>query len=645
MARYRYRPLPKTSGAATIRVVTIHPGCGDIVISLQTESFTPHGHPQYEALSYVWGSRKSLNKIYVGTSDRATLRITRNLQIALKHLRYQDRNRLMWIDALCIDQSRKVEKGPQVALMGQIFECASRVVVWLGAEQNRSNIAMERLAYFGSQIDVDWGGLHKISPAAISKHVDHRIADPNSSLPMSTDQAIAVNHLLHRPWFDRLWIRQEIFVAEHRAVVCCGSFPLVEWSVFRKAIRLFYSKQPEPGKAVYFLRDRLNAIIGFIFQMRHTDLMSLRGSFDNALCSDPRDRIYGVRALLFKDQQDLCGTPDYTKSTVYVYSNIVRKYIETLPHGLTILRQCQLFERFPPWSGPSWVPDWSTKVNFQKRHNTFASSQLRGWHTFPSPRILRVLGVSRTTVQDIRSIPRLDPHDWGLGSAFLRSLVDSSSSNTPYPSGCTFIQAPSRTIVGGAIADFVYVQDGNYPTSRMAEETLKGILLGVPLKEEDYRVGTNAQRFFKRMDWGSSGNTFLWGSNGYIGVGPPTTKIGDEIFVIVGCQQPLILRRHPCRESGYFIVGECYVEGCARAEPLLGSLPNDIGLSVRAGKKWCFRDLRSSELINEDPRLEDLEVDLGEFRAQLAGDLQATLSVAPDVLLRRIAGLRYIDLV
>ncbi|KAF3769358.1 heterokaryon incompatibility, partial [Cryphonectria parasitica EP155] len=137
----------------------------------------------YEALSYVWGSMKSRKVVYVGSSDKKTLRVTKNLQIALQNLRYPDKERVMWIDALCIDQSNNVEKGPQVALMGHLFECASRVVVWLGPEENGSGLAMERLAH---------------------------IADPKVDLPMDTAQSMAVAHLLHRKWFDRLWIRQEI---------------------------------------------------------------------------------------------------------------------------------------------------------------------------------------------------------------------------------------------------------------------------------------------------------------------------------------------------------------------------------------------------------------------------------------------------
>lgn len=384
--------------------------------------------------------------------------------------------------------------------------------------------------------------------------------------------------------------------------------------------------------------------------MRRTDIMSIRGTFDNARCSDPRDYIYGIRALLFEDQRNLCGTPDYTKSTVCVYSTVVRNYITRYADGLTILRQCELPEGFPHWSGPSWVPDWSTKISFHWRHNTFASSQIKGWHAFPNFETLRVLGISKTVVKDFQSIPKLHAHDWNLGCAFLRRLVPTSMHDTIYPSGGTFVQALSRTMTSGAIFDFIYLKDGTYPTSQVAEAVVRRILSGVHFKGQDFQIGSDAQRFFKRMDWGSGGKNFIWGTNGYIGVGPPSTRIGDEIFVVVGCQQPLVLRRHPSGEHEYSVVGECYVEGCTRAEPLLGNLPDYIGFTMRSSattsdRSWCFRDLRTGEVFYEDPRLEGLGVDLEDFRDHLVAKPQSMLTVAPDTLLERIKGLRYIDLI
>jgi hypothetical protein len=46
--------------------------------------------------------------------------IQANLYYALQRIRHRDRSRLIWADALCIDQSNKRERGHQVRLMGSI---------------------------------------------------------------------------------------------------------------------------------------------------------------------------------------------------------------------------------------------------------------------------------------------------------------------------------------------------------------------------------------------------------------------------------------------------------------------------------------------------------------------------------------------
>lgn len=651
MARYRYKALPNGLKTSYIRLVTIHPGVAadDIVISLHIEPFTPHDPPMYEALSYTWGSRKQPKTVYVGKSDKAALRVTRSLRAALEHLRYQSRERVMWIDALCIDQANDVEKGPQVAMMGQLFEYASRVVVWLGPEGKNSSVAMERLEYIGSQVDVDWGGMHRISPAN-AEGVDRDIASPTGKLPLNTEESIAIADLLWRGWFDRLWIRQEIFVAEDKAIVCCGPKQM-PWSVFRKVLRLFYSKRPEPGNVTSLLEDRLVKIGGLVFQMRRTDIMSMRGAFDWALCSDPRDYIYGIRALLFQDQQGLCGEPDYSKSTAQVFSDLVRGYMTTYQNGLTIIRQCELSRRSPPWSGPSWVPDWSTRANYQWLHDSFASSQIRGWFSFPEPGVLQVLGVSTTVIEETWAIPKFYVQGWNVGLAFLQDIAPDAPRTAEYLSGSTVVRALARCLVFGAVSDFMHVRDGNYPTTEKAEAVLLRLLTEGQLVPDDYTMGSDVQRFFKRMDWGSGGKSFVRCTGGYVGVAPPSTQVGDEIFVVVGCQQPLVLRRKTSHgPHRYSVVGECYVEGCSRAEPLLGNLPSHIGFELTTSSKapgWSrrFRDIRSEETISEDPRLHRLGVDLGSFRAHLAEDSDALLSLAPDDLMARVKDLRRIELV
>jgi len=51
---------------------------------------------------------------------------------------------------------------------------------------------------------------------------------------------------------------------------------------------------------------------------------------------------------------------------------------------------------------------------------------------------------------------------------------------------------------------------------------------------------------------------FFVSSKGYMGLGPVGTQVGDEICVLLGCNQPLLIRR---LGDHHVIVGQCYVYG------------------------------------------------------------------------------------
>jgi hypothetical protein len=94
----------------------------------------------YEALSYVWGDENDRFPIKV---EGCSVSITKNLYSALKYLRLENQIRILWIDALCINQSDIREREQQVAFMGLIYSRASLVVVWLGEAWFGSDLAMD----------------------------------------------------------------------------------------------------------------------------------------------------------------------------------------------------------------------------------------------------------------------------------------------------------------------------------------------------------------------------------------------------------------------------------------------------------------------------------------------------------------------
>ncbi|RYP42114.1 hypothetical protein DL767_000479 [Monosporascus sp. MG133] len=129
VSAYRYSPLPE----GCIRLLRLIPH-RDEHAPVQCQLFdyplldSGKGTHPYEALSYVWGSSEKPQ--YVST-NKGYLRVTTNLHIALKCLRHYALDRIIWINAICINQNDTEERNRQVRSMAKIYAKASCVVVWL----------------------------------------------------------------------------------------------------------------------------------------------------------------------------------------------------------------------------------------------------------------------------------------------------------------------------------------------------------------------------------------------------------------------------------------------------------------------------------------------------------------------------------
>jgi len=54
-------------------------------------------------------------------------------------------NKVLWIEAICINQADDIEKSHQVSLMGEIYRNADNVVIFLGEERDDSAMVMRYL--------------------------------------------------------------------------------------------------------------------------------------------------------------------------------------------------------------------------------------------------------------------------------------------------------------------------------------------------------------------------------------------------------------------------------------------------------------------------------------------------------------------
>jgi hypothetical protein len=137
--RFTYESL---SDSHNIRLLRLSPSLfgGPLHATLEQRHVDEPG--KYEALSYCWGDANDCVDIFI---NRRPIRVTRNCAEALEHLRNRTVVRTLWVDAVCIDQSSNDEKALQIPLMGQIYESAEQVLVWLGIADPENHARISRL--------------------------------------------------------------------------------------------------------------------------------------------------------------------------------------------------------------------------------------------------------------------------------------------------------------------------------------------------------------------------------------------------------------------------------------------------------------------------------------------------------------------
>jgi hypothetical protein len=173
-------------GPDNIRLLRLHPSKDEnAIIQCQLFNYTledlgERTHP-YDALSYVWGEPDKTLPIRV---DNLDLPVTQNLHEALTRLRYCNFDRIIWVDAVCINQANITEKEQQILLMAKIYSQATRVIVWLGEAADDSDQALDEIRIAGGAMSTQ-----SSSKETIGKN--------------------AVLALLQRPWFRRIWVRQQ----------------------------------------------------------------------------------------------------------------------------------------------------------------------------------------------------------------------------------------------------------------------------------------------------------------------------------------------------------------------------------------------------------------------------------------------------
>jgi len=405
----------------------------------ETSSASPH---QYEALSYTWGSFDRPVTIRVESNLNGgswlTLQIQRNLAEALRHLRYPDKCRLLWVDAICINQKDVGERNSQVLRMADIYTSAIRVVVWLGAESGSSKLAISTLNHLGAQVELTKNYMRLSAPGSEQPSWYRAVCE----LPYETPTWQAILDLMRRPWFDRLWIVQEIQLANHRAVMQCG-FEEISWSQFRKAAICLDTKLKLPSEE---LSSRILFVSNLSRPLTDRSFPSLLYVSSGRLCSDPRDHVYGLLGLASPTAASRIR-PQYSTTVTSLYKETV-EFLLSQTKRLNFLEECSA-RRSRIHQLPSWVPDWSAP----RERIAFLGGGLGGRLAsglscadarFLPENVLEASGVQSTIV---RSVKGPAPKDADQALAAIQSWAPGGVQTALYPTGESLLDAFASALV------------------------------------------------------------------------------------------------------------------------------------------------------------------------------------------------------
>ncbi|KAI9710278.1 MAG: hypothetical protein M1820_002772 [Bogoriella megaspora] len=361
-------PLPQLK--STIRILKLKPGNEDDDIACSMEFRDLFQPGTYEALSYVWGSN---NKPYSISCEGKSLAVTENCYTALKALRSTESTVAIWIDAICIHQDDSQERSDQVQLMRYIYAGARRVIVWLGEETANDRDALRILEKLERHVVKPWGkidGLRGILRNTTSLPAE-RVIEASF---LSTDALKQILHLFQRPWFERLWVVQEVRNSRE-AVVVCGESQISYDLLGKAASILNFNLTSIPGQiaplgATIGEEDLVKLIerTGGAQSIRQLeqDKLSNRYSFFQKMisvaipraCSDPRDKVYAALGLWSRRDIPEPLIPDYTSDECTVYRKFARYMIlvEREFDFLSVAGQRDNLSGNDSW--PSWVVDW-----------------------------------------------------------------------------------------------------------------------------------------------------------------------------------------------------------------------------------------------------------------------------------------------
>lgn len=624
-----YAPLIRPGA---FRLLTLLPSveAGDNVECTLSPAFLDE-NPVYDALSYVWGDKNAPDPILVNKQPYHT---TDYLREALTLLRDSLEEPLtLWVDAICINQSDLEERRDQVLQMRRIYACAQQTRIQLDDDEEQGEVyslvvpLLDGLAEC-YRLLVTWQSQGQ------QNAIERILSELWTTLP-GVEVWEVVPFLFLSRWFRRVWTIQELAVAS-KAVARYGR-QLIDWSRLEDAIKMIllardfleshplgWVSQAERG-SVFYISDtdavlHQNQIkhIYMIYGVLPTTLIALRRqtrenkptSLLSTLrkawyheATNPRDKVYALLGLVAEDERSRYQV-DYSMSIEQVYSVTTKTMLK---HDSTMEVLCLAgIDQRSTADLPSWCPDWrvleqtidnkelldrewlSSAVN-RRSHQWSAGGTDQELYEDEDWRVIRVSGILLGVV----GLTCLGENHHNTTLEALMASESDSANKVPLQPQYKELDPPDpifRQLDFDAIVDVFSL--GTW--AHVFNSNDSGPSLGP--RENMHTLGTETE-----SDWAARRSGFLHslgllvgmmgqfekkqtfvasdGSTTYVGIGPPSSELGDVLCVLHGVRTPVLLRKAK-EEDHVTLVGACYVRGIMEGQ-LLEPDADDHGRSTQ----------------------------------------------------------------
>jgi hypothetical protein len=314
-----------------IRLLRLLPGTWRDDILCELVNDTLGSVRPYHALSYVWGSAAKTKTILL---DGHSFAVTVNLESTLRHLRSHMQETLLWVDALCINQTDHRERTHQVNLMGRIYQSSKDVLVYLGDGIGRhgryldikiDGIAPQKTVFFDTEKDsphikrfmepnalkafattydedrsdrmtntvnvfsfirtLSWVN-HLVEVPWLAS--DNNDADVEKALLHIFESLRRFMHAPFTPWWGRIWVVQEV-VLPPKVIIVCGTVS-APWTMFARAASqcLYHLHHCCSGKIEHLPRDLVSVLQDF--GERVVDIDNLRKTWREEMTQSKQTR-------------------------------------------------------------------------------------------------------------------------------------------------------------------------------------------------------------------------------------------------------------------------------------------------------------------------------------------------------------------